>query len=269
MKNIVFTDLDGTLLGLDTYSAEKVKEHVKKLKEANVPIIFCSSKTWAEQDFYQEFLDLNEPAIVENGSGIIIPVESKLEFSLPSKINRGKKIFSLGENYDKIVKTIKTCEELSNSNYKYYHNLSIEAIAEITGLHIAAARKAKTRDFSETLFDADLTSDSYNKFEQEIQSHGLQCMPGSRYVTITDIKSNKGTAVSLVVEAYRKKYKDVKTVGIGDSRNDLEMLEMVDSPYLVKRPDNNWASVDVENLTKIDAVGPDGWNIMAEEILAD
>ena len=269
MKNLIFTDLDGTLLDLETYSAEKVRKHVKKLKEAGYSIIFCSSKTWAEQVFYQDLLDLNESLIVENGSGLFLPKETELFFSEETQIAHARKVIRLGRRYDEIVKIITSCEEISKSSFKCYNKLSIKEIAEITGLDYEAAKKAKTRDFSETIFDADTASESFQRFEKEILSRGLQCMPGSRFITIIDQKSNKGLAVSLMIEMYKRKYPKVRTIGIGDSRNDLEMLEVVDFPYLVKKPDNSWAAIQVENLTKISAVGPDGWNLMAAELLAE
>ncbi len=44
-KLIIFTDLDGTLLDLHTYSFEKSLPGLGLLRQKNVPLVFCSSKT--------------------------------------------------------------------------------------------------------------------------------------------------------------------------------------------------------------------------------
>lgn len=269
MKKLLFTDLDGTLLDLETYSADKVKESVDRLKKSGVSIIFCSSKTWAEQEYYLAELQLDEPVIVENGSGIILPNKTDIEIPGQTEIIHGKKVIILGKKYKEVVKAIESSKEETNSEFKCYNNLTIDEIAELTGLTTEAAQKAKARDFSETLFNAKIDTEDYNQFEKAIKSHGFQCISGSRYVTVSGIESNKGTAVSMLIEAYAAGYVEVKSIGIGDSRNDFEMLESVQFPYLVKRQDNSWADVDTENISKISAVGPDGWNIMVEEILAE
>lgn len=269
MKTLVFTDLDGTLLDLETYSADKVKQHVQRLKEQNVSIIFCSSKTWTEQEHYLQELNLDEPAIVENGSGIIFSPESELSFTIPLQEIHERKALLLGRNYYDAVNAIEGCTSNSTHKYQYYYNQSTEQVAAITGLSLSASEKAKSRDFSETIFNADIDADDFNILSASLNELGFQCIPGSKYVTITGKESNKGIAVRLLIEAYQAKYGEVRSVGIGDSRNDLEMLEAVQFPYLVKRPDNTWANIDVENICKASAIGPDGWTLMAEEVLAD
>ncbi len=73
MKRIVFTDLDGTLLDSNTYSYQKSLAAINRVKEAGIPIIFCSAKTRAEQETYRRELALFHPFVVENGGAIFIP----------------------------------------------------------------------------------------------------------------------------------------------------------------------------------------------------
>ena len=132
-----------------------------------------------------------------------------------------------------------------------------------------SSAKAKLRDFSETLFSLDQKTDTYKTISQALKSRGLQCIPGSRFITVTGIESNKGNAVRILIEAYRSMYDEVISYGVGDSQNDLEMLKTVNFPYLVQRPDQTWAGITADNITKIAGIGPNGWNIMAREILGE
>jgi mannosyl-3-phosphoglycerate phosphatase len=47
-KVIIFTDLDGTLLDYSTYSFEKALPALQLVRERDIPLIICSSKTAKE-----------------------------------------------------------------------------------------------------------------------------------------------------------------------------------------------------------------------------
>ncbi len=72
-KLIIFTDLDGTLLDYSTYSFEAAIPALQLLKEKNIPLIICSSKTGKEIEHYRKKLGNTHPFISENGGGIFIP----------------------------------------------------------------------------------------------------------------------------------------------------------------------------------------------------
>lgn len=266
MKKLLFTDLDGTLLDLETYSCELVRESVQKLKHTGVSIIFCSSKTWAEQEYYLRELELDGPAIVENGSGIILPGNSDLNIQNKKSIHEHQ-VVALGKSSDEVLSVLGEVANLHYPELKYYANQSVEEIAKITRLPFEAAAKAQKRDFSETLFNADPHSNAYRKFEKALKIHGFQCIPGSKYITITSSESDKGQAVKILIDAFKRKYGEVISYGAGDSLNDLAMLKIVDFPYLVQKPDTSWADIHLNKMTKVGAVGPAGWNMMAKEIL--
>ncbi len=73
MGFVIFTDLDGTLLDRVTYSYDKTLLTIAYLREKGIPLVFCSAKTRAEQEWYQEKLGIRAPFIVENGGAIFIP----------------------------------------------------------------------------------------------------------------------------------------------------------------------------------------------------
>ncbi|MDP2876998.1 MAG: HAD-IIB family hydrolase, partial [Holophaga sp.] len=64
---ILFTDLDGTLLDESTYAFEPALPAIRALQERGIPIVFCTSKTFAETVALQEVLGITDPFIVENG----------------------------------------------------------------------------------------------------------------------------------------------------------------------------------------------------------
>jgi len=271
LKKLLFTDLDGTLLDYHTYSCELVRSSVELLKATDISIIFCSSKTWKEQEFYLKELLIDDPAIVENGGGIFFAGEGKtMDVHHDKLINlNGKQAIALGQTYDQVLKALEESAQKFYPELKYYANLNVNKISEITKLDRSSAINAKNRDFSETVFNADPASKKYNLFEKNMASLGFQCIPGSKYVTITDLTTDKGKAVELIIRMYKQKYDEVISYGVGDSLNDLAMLKVVDNPYLVEKPDKTWVEIQLNKLTKIAAIGPQGWNMMAKEIITD
>ena len=74
MNKVVFTDIDGTLIDINTaHYGKKTKGLISSLKEKNIPLILASAKTWLEQNKIREDLGLFDPFIVENGGAIVIP----------------------------------------------------------------------------------------------------------------------------------------------------------------------------------------------------
>jgi len=45
LKPVIFTDLDGTLLDLETYSYDEALPSIEHLRSQEVAIVFCSDKT--------------------------------------------------------------------------------------------------------------------------------------------------------------------------------------------------------------------------------
>jgi mannosyl-3-phosphoglycerate phosphatase len=82
--------------------------------------------------------------------------------------------------------------------------------------------------------------------------------------------TDKGKAVLHLLDLFNDKYpqSQFRTIGIGDSPNDIEMLKEVNIPILVRRVDGTYIDVLFEkNVIYADGVGPIGWNQAITEIL--
>jgi predicted mannosyl-3-phosphoglycerate phosphatase (HAD superfamily) len=80
---------------------------------------------------------------------------------------------------------------------------------------------------------------------------------------------DKGKAVSLLTDWFRRERPGARTVGLGDSPNDLPMLRRVDEPVLVRssRPPEEMAEA-VPGIRMTDRPGPGGWNRAVLDLLA-
>jgi mannosyl-3-phosphoglycerate phosphatase len=149
MKQIIFTDLDGTLLDSETYSYEKSLTAINRLKESDIPIIFCSAKTRAEQEVYRRELGLSHPFIVENGSAIFIP---RAYFSFPFDYHKAVDdllAIELAIPYSRVKKLLAKIRKEHDFRFRGLGDMSAAEVAEITGLNIEFAKLAKHREYDE------------------------------------------------------------------------------------------------------------------------
>jgi mannosyl-3-phosphoglycerate phosphatase len=247
VKLVIFTDLDGTLLD-DNYSFEDARPGLKLLKEHKIPLIFCSAKTKAEQEVIREKMGINDPFIVENGSAIYIP-KNHFRKSYGRAVG-DYNVVVLGIESEKIIEEIKKLRE------KYYimnyYFMSDEEVSEVTGLSLEDARRAKMREFGETIVKADERALDELKKKFEVVS-------GGRFIQVYGKGADKGEAVRILTEMYRKEYGNIVTIGIGNAQNDLPMLKAVQKPAIVKNSDGTWANLEIESLHRAERIGPAGW----------
>jgi len=271
MRQIVFTDLDGTLLDLVTYSYEKSIAGVKRLKEIGVPLIFCSAKTRAEQEVYRRKLESFHPFIVENGGAIFIPRGYfPFSFEYHKSVNE-LLVIELGTSYKKVRQLLSKVREESGLRFRGFGDMSDEEVAEETGLDIDSAKLAKQREYDETVIieseakQSPITSGEIDEFLQKIKQAGLNWTHGGRFYGVMG-DNDKGKAVKIVTGLYREMWGEIETIGLGDSLNDLPMLSTVDIPILVQKRDYTWENIDVPNLRKVQGIGPEGWSRAIKEI---
>ncbi|MBZ0156500.1 MAG: HAD-IIB family hydrolase [Alphaproteobacteria bacterium] len=264
MKLIIFTDLDGTLLDDATYSYEKTLPALELLKREGIPVIFCSSKTKAEIEYYRIKLSNTHPFVVENGGGIFIP-RGYFSFPVSCPPHTGEEHGSYyriatGTPYSFLREAIL---ELQREGYciRGFGDMSSEELAELTGLDIDTARKAKERDFDEPfLFRGE--KEQEGALLAFVAAKGLHLTRGGRFFHLTG-ENDKGKAVSCLIGLYRKQGggAPVITAALGDGPNDIPMLRQVDYPIVVRRPGGgDELRICLPHLIRAEGTGPEGWS---------
>jgi mannosyl-3-phosphoglycerate phosphatase len=272
MRQIVFADLDGTILDLVTYSYEKSLAGINRLKGMGVPLIFCSAKTRAEQEVYRRKLGIFHPFIVENGGAIFIP-RGYFPFSFEyHKSVAELLVIELGTPYKEVRQLLVKVRKEGGFQFRGFGDMSDGEVAGETGLDIESAKLAKQREYDETVVVASEAKQSHisageiDKFLQKIKQDGLNWTHGGRFYSIMG-DNDKGKAVKIVTGLYREMWGEIETIGLGDSLNDLPMLSVVDIPVLVQKKDRSWESIDLPRLRRIQGIGPEGWSRAIEEII--
>ncbi len=258
---IVFTDLDGTLLDASTYSFKTAQAALDLIRELSVPLIICSSKTRAEIEYYRSLLLNSDPFISENGGGIFIPREY-MEFAYYLDRTAVEEIddylvIRLGVQYRRLREGIETLRA-KGFDVKGFGDMTVDEISQTTGLSSEEAAMATEREFDEPfLFSG--TRDKRTLLFASIKGMGFNVTQGTFYHLLGD--SDKGKAVSILIDIFKKQFHDIYSVALGDSPNDLPMLRSVDMPVIVRKQDGTYdPHITLSNLVKADGIGPEGWN---------
>ncbi len=229
---VIFTDLDGTLLELETYSFQPAEAALRRVQARAIPLIFCSSKTRSEQQYYQQQMGLRAPIIVENGAAIVIPAGY---FSTKLSSAEKDEVIELGVPVSFIRDALKHIRAELQLAFRGYAELSLKELCDWTGLEAEAAERAQNREYSETLI-GEFTTDEIDMLNAALHKVGLVATKGSRFYTVSAIYSDKGMAAAGLVELFQQKFGEIMTVGLGDSANDLPLLRVVERAFLLRKP---------------------------------
>jgi mannosyl-3-phosphoglycerate phosphatase len=268
-KKVVFTDIDGTITDINTGKYDLSKGLIRKLKENSIPVIFCSAKTFAEQEKIRQDIGLMEPLIVENGGAIMIPTD----YFSPSTmviVRDHKKIgnyivIELGKPSYVIRQKLDSIRENYKIEFKGVADVSLRKLSSITGLKASYARRMADRKYGETILLID--EKDVKPFTRRAREIGLRVIHGGRFFDVT-AGNDKGKAVSILLQLLRQKYgQKVIFFGIGDSLNDAPMLSHMDVPMLVQRPDKAWSPLKMKNIVKLPGIGPIGWKSAFDKIM--
>ncbi len=263
-KLIIFTDLDGSLLNHEDYSFSDAKPALSIIKEKKIPLIITTSKTRKEIEVIQNDLDIYDPFISENGGGIFFPIGYRNFIIENCRVVENYCLVQLGIDYSQIVKFEKRV--MKDIKLKGFYFMSVEEIARLTGLSLEQAKLAKEREFTEpfVLYEEEKLPD----LEKLSKKEGIKITKGGRFYHFIGENQDKGKAVKITQEIFEKNSgKRLITVGIGDSKNDIPMLDVVDIPVLIRKPDGTYEDFEKENLLKSEFPGSKGWNQVVLEIL--
>jgi mannosyl-3-phosphoglycerate phosphatase len=247
-KHVVFTDLDGSMLDHHTYSWDAARPAVQRLKDLQIPLVFVTSKTRAETEYWRDNTGNRHPYIIENGGAAYIP-----EGCLPSV----PPVIRWGTPYSQLVAALRDASIQSQCPVRGFADMSVDEIADACQLDRHMAELAKQREYDEPFIVLDPSRE--DALTATIKAKGLTYTRGGRFHHITG-GNDKGIAVHTLKVLYEVWYGPLLTIGLGDGWNDLPMLSEVDIPVVMRSPDQEALTQRLPAAVVAPQSGPAGWN---------
>tara|TARA_B100000579_G_scaffold435653_1_gene459471 strand:- start:1076 stop:1876 length:801 start_codon:yes stop_codon:yes gene_type:complete len=256
-KYWIVTDLDGTLMD-ENYDISPAKNTLKRLSEMDIPVIPCTSKTASEVRYFRDENALLDPFIVENGAAIYGLYEDNLsEWEL-----------ILGKSYEELKIILMNISKEVNCHLTPLNDLTNKQIFELTGLSEQGIIRALDRRWSVPFLNP--PDDIFEKVKLICPLFKVHVFKGNRMSHLLSIDSHKGLAVDKLKEYLQNK--SVKIIALGDSQNDLPLLEYADISIVIpgRNGPNKYLQNGIDNGSFILANAPHavGWSNSVDDIIS-
>ena len=255
-KYWIVTDLDGTLMD-ENYDISPARKTLNLLSELNIPVIPCTSKTAAEVRYFRNENGLTDPFIVENGAAVYgSNANNSLEWEL-----------ILGKSYKELRTILLNISKIVNYHLTPLNDLTQNEIFELTGLSDQGIKRALDRHWSVPFLNP--PEEVFERIKLVCLSYNVHVFKGNRMSHLLSIKSHKGEAVNKLKLHLENKF--VKIIALGDSQNDLPLLEYADIAIVV--PGSNGPNkylqkgIDKGLFKLANAPHAKGWSNSVEEII--
>ncbi|PSN20298.1 haloacid dehalogenase [filamentous cyanobacterium CCP5] len=264
---IIFTDLDGTLLNTQTYDYAAALPTLDRLKAQEIPVIPVTSKTRAEVATLMADLGLTDPFIVENGSAVFIPLEGDRFDLPPGEDIDGYRVLQLGCPYVVARAGLKALAQFIGRPLKGFGDWTVDQIQQMTGLSHGAAAQAKGREFTEPFMTPkNIDVAVLNENASEL---GFRVVLGGRFSHLIGSDAGKGNAIAALKNLYQAgSAAPLTTIGLGNSPNDLSLLESVDHPIVVPEAGGPHPQLAARGWAIAPAPAPEGWAQAIDNLLA-
>jgi D-glycerate 3-kinase len=268
---LVFSDLDGSLLDHFDYNFEAARPMIEVLEKEDIPLILNTSKTLAELLLIRPEMNNKHPFIIENGAAVYIPVDYFDKAPTGCEL-RGdfwvKSFVAQRQHWQYLISQI---TDGYQGCFKLFLELNIKEIALLTGLDMADAKAASERQYGEPVVWRG-SDKSRLQFIADLGQMGANVLIGGRFLHVSG-QCDKGQALEWLVCQYQLQtaylYKSIKTIAIGDSGNDVAMLEVADQSLIIRSPTHGPPLVNrTDRITTTEKEGPQGWYQGVKNLLA-
>ena len=251
---IIFTDLDGTLLGHDNYAFESVLPLLGQLEKQQIPVVLNSSKTLAELRQWQHKLMLSGPLIGENG-GVILPPDQ----SQP---------LMMGQPYTAIRSLLTFLRDKQAWQFEGFGDWSVSEVMNHTRLSDSEAVLAMEREVSEPILWQD-SDEALQAFEKALALEGFQLQKGGRFYHVMGRHDKVDAMHFWLNRTYFSNGESRKVIALGDGENDLAMLRYADQPIIVINPSRTQPLSGIEHAFVTTQPAPQGWVEGVNAVLSD
>lgn len=269
MAFAVLTDVDGCVLDARTYEWGPARGVLRRLHRRGIPVVLCTSKTRAEVAALYAELGHRLLAVIEGGGAILVPPGILPEVPARARRSREGWLVALVTPYPRVRAALRELRRLTGGAVRGFGDMTAREVAALTGLSLAAARRARAREFDEPFVFVEGDARRHRRALRQVsRRHGLRCARGGQLFYHLHGPTDKGRAVRRVKRWLRALHGPLRTVALGDGPHDLPLLREGDIPVIVPRPDGTPDPVLLRRCPGArlaPAPGPKGWAAAVSE----
>ena len=203
----------------------------------------------------------HDPFVVENGGAIVIP-----RGYFPGMGNRSGKgdlhTLTFGVPHEECARELRKLARQTGVQVRGFRQMSIAEIARSTGLTKDEVRRAKERETGEVFTFLGASQAKIRSFSQLAYQRGFSVRRGGRFWHFAS-GCDKGLACSVLTDLFQLSWgQQVHTIALGDSPNDLLMLQLADSPILMPLLDGSFdkeITARIPSIARASKTASQGW----------
>lgn len=227
VRLLVSTDLDATLL-TETYDWYAARPALIALARREACLVLNSSKTFVEMLDLAQILRsecglASAPIVAENGAVIAIPDGS------------GYRVKCLGLDRATILERAHGLRAAHGYDFVGFADMNAPDLVAQTGLTEAAAKNALNRQATEPILWRGSDAE-WLDFSEALSQAGVRAVRGGQFIHLmgTSDKADGQRAAKTYCESIEPG--DWRVVALGDSPNDLAMLNAADIAVVIQNP---------------------------------
>ena len=265
-KFLIITDLDASLLWHD-YTYEEAKPTLQKLASHDIPVILNSSKTLSELTSLARELQSTAPVIAENGGAVCIHKDSPLQKPENSTLSGDYFVINTGLSRNFVIEKAHALRSAHGYQFEGFADWSAAKLSSVTKLSEEAAERALDRHVTEPILWDD-SEEHFSIFTQQLAENEIKIVRGGKFTHLMgDV--DKANGAKIVIDLYRKSQPETNwtTVAIGDSENDLNMLNQADIPVVIPHDGEIRIKPDHPHTIYATSEASKGWAESVEQII--
>lgn len=242
---VVFSDVDSVLRNPPAAAMHHAASTLQRLP-AGAAVVLCSSRTRAELELVQQWLQLRAPFVVEDGAALFVPANY---FGRPLRRARdiaGYEAIEIGCSHRLVRATLQRVAGELKIRITGFSDMSIEEVARECGITLLQARLAKLREYVEPCIARD-DRVPRDIFVRVLQSTGLKSVRRGAHEYIGGVGESPD-AVQRLLHLYRRAFGAVASIGVisaSASSADDRLLDRVDRKVIVHDDERAVGAVDI------------------------
>lgn len=237
---LIAIDMDGTLLNSNNKVSLRTKKTIELAKEKGVHVVLSTGRILRSALYFAEELQLNNPIIACNGA-IILDEKRNVIYNRPIRLDAARKVMEIGKKY---------------SVYYHFYNeeslFSRQYIKEIVDYYSTRIQKINVEVFEDDyerilsknpnifkfLF-IDNDNEKLIRLREDFNSvEGISISKSwENNLEVMDLKASKGIGLKILCNELNIDQSQV--IAIGDSENDLSMLQVAGLSVAMGNGDEN------------------------------